>query len=121
MKQTEITINGKQYPIVFNLLTMSNFEEIVNKGFFEVNLNITNNRMALVMAAVLAADKETTLTVEELRGNDDWEAYMQITKAYTTLMQLADTFFPIPDVAKENEEPAKNEETEEIAEPESKN
>lgn len=121
MKQTEITINGKNYPIVFNLMTMSNFEDIVDKGFFEVNLNTTHNRMALVMAAVLAADKDTTLTVEELRGNDDWNAYLQITEAYTTLMKLADTFFPISEVAKGNEEPAKIEESEETEETESKN
>jgi hypothetical protein len=98
MKQDFIAINGTNYPVIFTLLTLSNFEEITNKGFFEANLNTTKNRMAMIMAAALAADEDTSLTIEELRGKDSWEDYVQISKAYAVVMKLADDFFPIPEV-----------------------
>ena len=104
MKQNFVTINGVNYPVVFNLLTMSNFEEITNKGFFEANLNKINERMAIVMAAVLAADKDTSLTIDIMRGKETLEDYKQIVEAYSVVMLLADDFFNIPEVEKEKEE-----------------
>ena len=114
MTQKTITINGKQYPVVFNLKTLSNFEEITNQGFFESKLNKTTERMAMVMAAVLAADKDADLKIDELQGKEDWEAYLQINKAYAEVMTLASEFFPIPEVEKGKEpEPTENEEEDE--------
>ena len=111
MKQNFITINGTDYPVIFNLLTLSNFEEITKQGFFEANLNTTNNRMAMIIAAALAADKDTNLTIEELRGRDSWEDYVQISKAYAVVMKLSDDFFPIPEVEKgKDQEPEEQEE-----------
>lgn len=104
MKQNFIKINGVEYPVVFNLLTMSNFEEIANKGFFEANLNKINERMAIVMAAVLAADKDTSLTVDIMRGKETLDDYKQIVEAYSVVMLLANDFFNIPEVEKEKEE-----------------
>lgn len=112
MTTKEITINGKNYPVVFNMKTMSNFEEIIEKGFFEVNLNTTKNRMALIMSAVLAADNGTELKIEDMFGQGDWDAYMQITTAYSVVMKLADEFFPIPKVEKKNDGQPSEEETE---------
>ena len=100
MTQKEITINGKTYPVIFTLKTLSNFEEITNMGFFDAKFNKTSERMAIIMAAVLAADKDTELTVDELQGKEDWDAYVQINKAYTEVMALASEFFPIPEVEK---------------------
>jgi hypothetical protein len=34
------------------------------------------------------------LTVEELRGNETWEDYVQIANAYVVVMELATQFFP---------------------------
>lgn len=104
MKQNFIKINGVEYPVVFNLLTMSNFEEITNKGFFEANLNKINERMAIVMAAALSADKDTSLTIDIMRGKETLEDYKKIVEAYSVVMLLADDFFNIPEVEKENEE-----------------
>ena len=104
MKQNFIKINGVEYPVVFNLLTMSNFEEITNKGFFEANLNKINERMAIVMAAVLAADKDTSLTIDIMRGKETFEDYKQIVEAYSVVMLLANDFFNIPEVENEKEE-----------------
>lgn len=104
MKQNFIKINGVEYPVVFNLLTMSNFEEITNKGFFEANLNKINERMAFVMAAVLAADKDTSLTIDIMRGKETLEDYKQIVEAYSVVILLANDFFNIPEVEKDKEE-----------------
>lgn len=104
MKQNFIKINGVEYPVVFDLLTMSNFEEITNKGFFEANLNKINERMAIVMAAALAADKDTSLTIDIMRGKETFEDYKQIVEAYSVVMLLANNFFNIPEVEKEKEE-----------------
>lgn len=112
MKKNYITINGVNYPVVFTLLTMSNFEEITNKGFFEVNLLTTNNRIAIVIAAALAADKNTKLTVEEMRGQETFDDYKQIVAAFNTVMELANDFFKVPGVEPKPEQPAE-EKTEE--------
>ena len=104
MKQNFIKINGVEYPVVFNLLTMSNFEEITKNGFFEANLNKINERMAIVMAAVLAADKDTSLTIDIMRGKESLEDYKQIVEAYSVVILLANDFFNIPEVEKEKEE-----------------
>ena len=106
MKQNYITINGVNYPVVFTLLTMSNFEEITNKGFFESNLVTTNNRIAIVIAAALAADKDTKLTVEEMRGQETFDDYKQIVAAFNTVMELANDFFKVPGVEPKPEQPA---------------
>ena len=106
MKQNFITINGTDYPVVFTLLTMSNFEDITNKGFFEANILTTNNRIAIVIAAALAADKDTKLTVEELRGNETFDDYKQIVAAFNTVMELANDFFKVPGVEPKPEQPA---------------
>lgn len=106
MTQKEITINGETYPVIFTLLTLSNFEEITNQGFFEANLSKTSNRMAIVMAAALAADEDTKLTLEKMRGEETFDDYKQIVAAYTIVMSLAEKFFPIPEVEKKDEQPA---------------
>jgi hypothetical protein len=119
MKQNFIKINGVEYPVVFNLLTMSNFEEITNKGFFEANLNKINERMAIVMAAALAADKDTSLTIDIMRGKETFDDYKQIIDAYNVVMVLANDFFKIPKV-EEGKDP-KPEEQEQEQEENAKN
>ena len=112
MKQTFININGVNYPVVFDLLALSNFEEITDKGFFEANLNKINNRMAIVMAAVLSANKNTALTVEEMRGKESFDDYKQIIEAYNVVMVLANDFFKIPEVEKGKDPKQKEQERE---------
>ena len=113
MKQNHITINGTDYPVIFTLLTLSIFEEITKQGFFEANLNTVNNRMAIIIAAALAADKDTKITIEELRGKETFDDYLQITKAYNVIMVLAQVFFPSPEVAKGKDPEPKEDEQEE--------
>jgi hypothetical protein len=111
MKQKEITVNGKNYPVIFTLATLSNFEEITGKPFFKADLDMIKNRIAIICAAAIAADENTELTVEELRGNEDLEAYKQIGTVYNTIVEMAAEFFKIPLTdKKEAEQPAKEDE-----------
>ena len=119
MKQTVIKINGVDYPVVFDLLALSNFEEITKQGFFEANLNTTNNRIAIVIGAALSADKNTALTVEEMRGKESFDDYKQIIEAYNVVMTLAKDFFKIPEVEKSKD--PKPEEQEQEQEENAKN
>ena len=106
MTQKVITINGKNYPVIFTLKTLSNFEEITGKSFFSADLDLVKNRIAIICAAAIAADKDTALTVEELRGNETWDDYVKIADAYTEVMTLAKEFFPVVKVdGQQDDEP----------------
>lgn len=100
MKQKEITIQGKQYPVVVNMQTIINFEDIVNMSIFEANLSTIKNRIALICAAVLSADKNTTLTISDIKGNGDFEAIKAINAAYIVMSELVAEFFHIPEIEK---------------------
>ena len=64
----EIKIQGKKYPVVANMQTILNYEEISGNNFFTENFDTLKKRMAIILAAALAADSETELTVEKLKG-----------------------------------------------------
>lgn len=101
MKQKEITINGKNYPIVFNMKTMMNFEEITGKSFFDENFEKLKERIALVLAAVLSANADATLTVGEIIASKDFAALQEILAAYNEVMVIAGEFFKVPEIEKE--------------------
>lgn len=104
MKTKEITIAGKQYPVAFDFQTLLNFENITKKSFFGITFEMTTERMALIMAAVLSADENTSLTIEGMVGQKDWDAVKEIITAYGIIMNLANDFFHIPEVVKQSEE-----------------
>lgn len=106
MTKKEITINGKQYPVCFDMQAMMNFEEISGQSFFEADLLMMKNRLALVIAAVLAADKDSDLKTEDLVGGKDIEAVCTVNAAYTVVAELMGTFFKVPDVEKQNTQEA---------------
>lgn len=95
MKQKEITIGGQQYPVAFTLKTIDGFERITSTPFSTANLDLTHNRMALIIAAALTADENTKLTAEAIIGDGDLKALKQITAATTTIMELVTEFFEI--------------------------
>lgn len=94
MKRSEITINGKEYPVEFTLGTMLNLEHIINKSFFECNFNMLTHKVALICAAVIAADEDTKLKVEMLHGSNSYDDLMQINRAFEIVFDLAKDFFP---------------------------
>ena len=104
MQQKEITIGGKTYPVVFNLKTMMNFEEITGKSFFGESFDGFKERIALIISAALAADEKADITVAQ-----------DIIKAYVAVMELSAKFFNIPEVEPKDEKPAEEAEDEEKA------
>ena len=116
MNNKEITINGKQYPVTFDMQTMMNFEEITNRSFFESKFATLTERVALIAAAVFSADPKSDLTIEAIFGKKDLDAVQQIVAAFTVVSELMVGFFNIPEVEKkpdnsersENSESAKN-------------
>jgi hypothetical protein len=112
MTERKIIINGEEYPVVFTMDTLMNFERIVNKSFFETDFKTLVDRMALIIAAVITANEKTTLTVEAMKGNGNLEAVQQIIAAYTVVAELMGEFFEVPEVLKKSEE-SENSETSE--------
>lgn len=103
MTKKEITINGKQYPVIFDMQTIMNFEEVTSgKSFFTENLTTLKNRIALIIAAVTAADENTQLEVKDITGNRSMAEVQQIIAAYTVIDSLAAEFFKIPEIEKKN-------------------
>lgn len=119
MNKKEITINGVNYPVVFTMDTLMNFERIVKKSFFESDLKTLVDRMALIFAAVVTADKETKLTIEIMKGNNDMEAIRQIIAAYLIVAEMMDKFFEVPEVVKKTENSEKADQPEPQKESES--
>lgn len=103
MKQKEITINGKKHPVVFNMKTIMNYEEVTNgKSFFDEKFATLKSRIALIISAALSANEDTTLTVEELTGNQDLKAVQEIINAQAVIMPLVTDFFAIPKIVEED-------------------
>ena len=113
MTKKEITINGKQYPVIFDMQTIMNFEEVTSgKSFFTENLMTLKNRIALIIAAVTAADENTQLEVKDITGNHSMAEVQQIIAAYAVIDSLAAEFFKIPEIEKKNNPEPPAEETE---------
>ena len=115
MQKKNITINGKEYPIVFTMDTLMNFEAIVGKSFFETDFKTLKDRMALVCAAVITANENTDLTIDALKGNNDLKAIQQIIEAYNIVTVVMGEFFHVPDVVKAEEAAEQTDESDEKA------
>lgn len=99
--ERKITIQGVEYPVVFNMKTVMNFEEIANKSFLGNDFVKTSDRIALVLASVMAADEKTNLTIETIVGNGDWESLKAVNVAFNDIMEDGLKWFGIPKVIEE--------------------
>ena len=101
----EITINKKKYPVVVNMGTLISYEQITGKSILgdENGLKMAGERMVLIFAAVMSADKDTTLTLEDLMKNAEWKEFND---ASVTVLNLLAKFFNIPDIEAEKEKKA---------------
>ena len=102
-EQKEITINGKQYPVAFNMKTIISYEEIADKSYFDSNFGKTTERIALIVAAVLTADEKSKIKVEDVMGNSDLDAVKQISEAFLIILNMSTEFFGIPSVVAEEQ------------------
>lgn len=109
MTESKITIQGKEYPVVVNMQTILNFEEITGSSFFTEQFGTTKSRIAIILAAALAADEKSELTVETLKGEGNLQDVLSLIAAYTVVMELIEKFFKIPDVEKKKQEAEKKE------------
>lgn len=103
-QKKEITIGGVQYPVEFTFQTLLNFEEIAGKSFFETDFKKLKDHIALIAAAVYAADEKTKLTVEGIMAGKDLKAIQDITAAFNIVTDLCNEYFEIPKVVQEAEE-----------------
>lgn len=107
----EITIGQKQYPVSFDMRAIINFEEITGRSFFTSNFSTLTDKVAVIVSAALSADEKTTLTVDDVLGNKDWEACKQIFAAFNVVSDEMAAFFPVPEIEKQaNPEPEPKEE-----------
>ena len=85
-----VTIDGKEYPVRFNMSTLIAFEQTSDKSFFGENFDKLYSRVILVFAAMFAADEK--ITTDVLLKSNDWQG---ITKAFNTIMEMAAEFFKV--------------------------
>ena len=88
-----ITIDGKEYPVRFNMSTLIAFEQTSNNSFFSENFDKLYSRVILVWAAMFAADEN--ITTDVLLKSNDWQG---ITRAFNTIMEMATEFFKVPKI-----------------------
>ena len=103
MTEKKISIQGVEYPVVFNMKTIMNFEEITGDSFFASMFGTMKNRIALICSAALSADADTKLTVETLIGSEDYQSVMDVINAYSVVDSLAGEFFKVPEIEKQND------------------
>lgn len=96
-----VTLLGKEYPVVFNMKTIIGFEDIVDHSFFGEKFEKMSSRMAIVIAAIGAADKDADIKAGELLDIADWQTAKELVAAYAKVMELAGEFFRIPAVEPE--------------------
>jgi len=113
-----IIINGKEYPVAFNMTTVLCYEEIVDKSFFGEDFSRNKERMALILAAVYAADEKSTLDIEELKNIQNWH---DIAAAFNVVMAMAGEFFNLPKVVADAEKQDAAEQEEKKGEDKPKN
>ena len=93
MNERTVTIDGKEYPVRFNMSTLIAFEQTSDKSFFGENFDKLYSRVILVFAAMFAADEK--ITTEVLLNSNDWQG---ITRAFNTIMEMAAEFFKVPKI-----------------------
>ena len=98
--QKEIKLNGKPVAVSFTLTTLLTYEELTDSNFFGEQFEKLKARIALIYAAIYTADRDTTITVDDILNTDNWQ---EIAEAFTTVMQMAGDFFKLPKVIEEAE------------------
>ena len=113
MNERTVTIDGKEYPVNFDMSTLIAFEQTSDKSFFGENFDKLYSRVTLVWAAMFAANEN--ITTDVVLKSKDWQG---ITQAFNTIMEMAAEFFKVPKIVadaeaketttEEGEKPAKN-------------
>ena len=99
----EITINGKTYPVVFNMKTILGYEQISRKSFFGEDFSKMSERLALIVAAVLSAGGKEELSIDDMINADRMELVQEIIAAGSVVIGMVNEFFKMPDVEPKQE------------------
>lgn len=94
----EITINGKTYPVAFDMKTILGYEQISGKSFFGEDFSKMSERLALIAAAVISAGGKEKLSIEDMMNADTVELVQEIIAAYNIVMGMVIKFFKVPGV-----------------------
>lgn len=100
MQKKEITLNGKPVAVSFTIATLLTYEDLTDRNFFSEQFEKLKERIALIYAAIYTADRNTTVTVDDILNTDNWQ---EISEAFTTVMQMAGDFFKLPKVVEDAE------------------
>lgn len=95
MDKKEIVLNGKQVAVDFTLATMLTYEEITDSNFFGEQFERLKERIAIIFAAIYTANRETTITIDDLLNSTNWQ---EISDAFNVVITLAGEFFQLPKV-----------------------
>jgi hypothetical protein len=106
MKTKEISINGKTFKIAFVVKTMMSYEKITGKSFFEAKFSNLEERLPLIIAAILTVDDNPEITAEELMNIDNMNGLKDIISAFGAVMELSAQFFEQPAIGNEAEDVA---------------
>ena len=106
----EITINGKQYPVIFNMSTLMTYEGVTGRSIFGEKFVRVAEQVPLVFSAVLSADPKTSLTLEDLFNCDNYNDFVN---AANSVLKMLKDFFKIPEVVKKDDENKSQENQEE--------
>lgn len=107
IQKKQITILGRTIDIAYNMATQIAYEEITGKPFDVADMDRTGNTIALYYACIVANNKDTDMTFDDLVGNAD-------AKDITTLGEAVTASFTdwcksaIPSDGKKKESKAKN-------------
>ncbi len=104
MNTKEITINGKTYPVVFNMKTILGYEQISGRSFFGEDFAKMSERLALIVAAVISAGSKEELSIDDMINADRMELVQEILTASTVVINMVNEFFKKPDVEPKQEE-----------------
>lgn len=95
----KITIDGKDYPVIFDMSTLIAFEQTAGHSFFADQFNTMYSRILLVFAAMFAADESVEISI--LTKSKDFRG---IISAYAEVEKMALEFFKVPEVVKDSEQ-----------------
>lgn len=85
-KTEKINVLGEKLVIKFNMAVEIAYEEITGESFSIEQLNKQKNCVALYMAAIIANNDKTKITIERLMKDATGKEFVEIAKAVTDSM-----------------------------------
>ena len=107
----KVTISNEEIDIQFNMAVEIAYEEVAGEPFNIESLSKMKNTMALCMAAIVAANPDTSITMEYLLKNASVKEIGELKNAVTeTMMEWLQIPKVIADAEAKEEQPDVNEE-----------